>query len=60
MSFLVNIILEGFVVFGAIAEAAVDEAYEFDGGAEAELLVAGTVDVLIEHILKTVFLEVQA
>ena len=53
-------VLEGFVVFRTVPQAAVDEAYQLDGGAEAELLVAGAVDVLIEHILDTIFLEVQA
>ena len=55
-----DIILKGFVVFGAVAELAVDEADEFHGGAETELLVAGAVDVLIEHIFQAVLLQVEA
>ena len=39
---------------------AVDETDEFHGGAETELLVAGAVDVLIEHVFQTILLQVEA
>jgi len=57
---MINVRLEGLVVFRGVGELAVDEADEFHGGAETELFVAGTVDVLIEQILDPVFLEVEA
>ena len=53
-------ILEGFVILRGVGEAAVDEADQFHGGAEAELFVTGTIDVLIEQILEPVFLEIEA
>ena len=43
-----------------VAELAVDETDEFHGGAETELLVAGAVDVLIEHVFQAVLFQVQA
>ena len=48
------------VVFLAFAQTAVDEAHQHHLGFEADGFVGGAVDVVMEDILKTVFLQPHA
>ena len=54
-----EVFLECLVVVLAVAQFAVDEADEFYGCLEAELLVAGTEDVLMEDISHALLLHPQ-
>jgi hypothetical protein len=54
------IVLESFVVLRTGSQLAVNKAYELNSSTEAELLVAGPVNVLIEPIAETVFLQIEA
>ena len=57
---LFNIRCKGTVVFLAFAQTAVDEAHQHHLGFEADGFVGGAVDVVMEDILKTVFLQPHA
>jgi hypothetical protein len=56
---LLQIVLEGLVVFRTWSELAINETDEFDSSTETKLLVAGTVDILIEPIPEAVFLKIE-
>ena len=51
---------EGAVVVVAVAQAAVDEAHQFYGGAEAQALVALAEYVLIEDVAQALLVHRQA
>ena len=54
---LTKVFLECLVVVLAVAQLSVDEADEFYGCLEAELLVAGTEDVLMEDVSHALLLQ---
>ena len=51
---------ERFVIFLAVAQSAVDKRHKVDIGMEAELLVAGAEEVVVEHPAKSLFLQSHA
>lgn len=57
--FRLNILGEGLVVVFAIAQLAVDEAYQHDVATKAECFVGGTEDGLMEDISDAVLFDPQ-